>query len=241
MKLDRDHIFLDHPDPAEELELILKYQNTKEGPAKEALAATIIRGHLRFAAKNAREQSLATGIDAQEFFGEAKIGLIKALRTFDPTKGSKFISWAGWHIRETNMEVYRTSSLISHRVSNKRAEQMLEEKNPHKFQYVSLDKPIGSSDSEEGFTIGSLLPDEGPSPDSDLESQDNVSVVERALSCLEEREALIVRLHFGIGTGHSESLEEIRLKLGISKERTRQILDRAKKKLLPVLGELIKD
>ena len=241
--------------PEQEIELAIKI---KQGDA-EALEK-LTKANLRFVvsvAKQYQNQGLSLG----DLINEGNLGLIKAARRFDETRGFKFISYAVWWIRQSIMQALAEQSRIVRLPLNRvgalnrigkaysNLEQEYErEPSPEELaeelemnvddvseaitlsaKHVSMDAPFNQT--EENRLLDVLENDELPAPDTILMSQSLTEEVERALSKLDAREAEVIRLYFGFGTDEPLTLEEIGDKFNLTRERVRQIKEKAIRRL----------
>jgi RNA polymerase primary sigma factor len=241
--------------PDEEIELAIRIKKN-DPKALEKL----VKANLRFVvsvAKQYQNQGLSLG----DLINEGNLGLIKAARRFDETRGFKFISYAVWWIRQSILQALAEQSRIVRLPLNRvgalnkigKAYSNLEqefEREPNAYElaqeldmdinevsdtlkisgrHVSMDAPflIG----EENRLLDILESDEEPSPDFSLMSESLKSEIERALSTLSEREAEVIKLYFGLNSEHSLTLEEIGEKFNLTRERVRQIKEKAIRRL----------
>ncbi len=239
----------------EEIELAIKI---KEGDKKALEKLT--KANLRFVvsvAKQYQNQGLSLG----DLINEGNLGLIKAGKRFDETRGFKFISYAVWWIRQSILQALAEQSRIVRLPLNRvgalskigRAYSNLEqefEREPSadeladeldmdvkevtdtlkiSSKHVSVDAPFASG--EENRLLDVMKNDEQPSPDNMLLSESLKTEIARALSSLPEREAEVLRLYYGIETDHAMTLEEIGEKFNLTRERVRQIKEKAIRRL----------
>jgi len=241
----------------EEVELAIKIRNGDED-AKDKL----VLANLRFVisvAKMFQNQGLSLG----DLINEGNVGLIKAAKRFDETRGFKFISYAVWWIRQGIMSAIADQSRVVrlplNRVGNltklSKAYRDLEQEYERKptteelakildmtadevaytlqisGRQLSMDAPLMSGD-ENKSTLMDVLPDDvQPLPDKDLMKESLKSEIANALSSLDNREAEVIRLSFGIGRNQKATLEEIGDKFNLTRERIRQIKENALRKL----------
>jgi RNA polymerase primary sigma factor len=241
----------------EEVELAIKIRNGDEY-AKDKL----VLANLRFVisvAKMFQNQGLPLG----DLINEGNVGLIKAAKRFDETRGFKFISYAVWWIRQSIMSAVADQSRVVrlplNRIGNltklHKAYRDLEQEYERKpttdelakilemssddvayilqisSRQVSMDAPLSNSD-ENNSTLMDVLHNEDQSmPDGDLINDSLKNDVANALFALDKREAEIIRLSFGIGGDHSATLEEIGQRFNLTRERIRQIKEKALRKL----------
>jgi RNA polymerase primary sigma factor len=239
----------------EEIELAIKI---KEGDKKALEKLT--KANLRFVvsvAKQYQNQGLSLG----DLINEGNLGLIKAGKRFDETRGFKFISYAVWWIRQSILQALAEQSRIVRLPLNRvgalnkigKAYSNLEqefEREPNadeladelemdvkevsdtlkiSSKHVSVDAPF--SQGEENSLLDVMKDDEQPSPDTVLLSESLKTEIARALSTLSEREAEVLRLYYGIETDHAMTLEEIGEKFNLTRERVRQIKEKAIRRL----------
>jgi len=239
----------------EEIELAIKI---KAGD-KSALEK-LTKANLRFVvsvAKQYQNQGLSLG----DLINEGNLGLIKAGKRFDETRGFKFISYAVWWIRQSILQALAEQSRIVRLPLNRvgalnkigKAYSNLEqefEREPNadeladelemdvkevsdtlkiSSKHVSVDAPF--SQGEENSLLDVMKNDEQPSPDTMLLSESLKTEIARALSTLSEREAEVLRLYYGIETDHAMTLEEIGEKFNLTRERVRQIKEKAIRRL----------
>jgi RNA polymerase primary sigma factor len=239
----------------EEHDLIIK---VKKGD-KEAMRK-LVESNLRFVvsvASNYRNQ----GMPLSDLVNEGNIGLIRAGKRFDETKGYKFISYAVWWIRQAILQAMSEQSRIMklplNRVStihnigkivNKLEQQYKRYPTTEEIaDYLKIDESdvreafaIGSGhssldspfDNEDDSTLLDLISNEQtPSPDENIDGYFLSNEISELLGTLKKREAEVLRLYYGIDCDRSHTLEEIASKYGLTRERIRQIKERAIKRL----------
>ena len=239
----------------EEIELAIKI---KEGDKKALEKLT--KANLRFVvsvAKQYQNQGLSLG----DLINEGNLGLIKAGKRFDETRGFKFISYAVWWIRQSILQALAEQSRIVRLPLNRvgalskigRAYSNLEqefEREPSadeladeldmdvkevtdtlkiSSKHVSVDAPFASG--EENRLLDVMKNDEQPSPDNMLLSESLKTEIASALSSFPEREAEVLRLYYGIESDYAMTLEEIGEKFNLTRERVRQIKEKAIRRL----------
>ncbi len=239
----------------EEIELAIKI---KEGDKKALEKLT--KANLRFVvsvAKQYQNQGLSLG----DLINEGNLGLIKAGKRFDETRGFKFISYAVWWIRQSILQALAEQSRIVRLPLNRvgalskigraysnleqeferepSAEELAEELEMDikevtdtlkiSSKHVSVDAPF--SQGEENRLLDVMKNDEQPSPDNMLLSESLKTEIATALSTLPEREAEVLKLYYGIATEHAMTLEEIGEKFNLTRERVRQIKEKAIRRL----------
>ncbi len=241
--------------PEEEIELAIKI---KKGDQKAL--EKLVKANLRFVvsvAKQYQNQGLSLG----DLINEGNLGLIKAAKRFDETRGFKFISYAVWWIRQSILQALAEQSRIVRLPLNRvgalnkigkaysnlvqeferepNAEELAEQLNmdvtevadaiKNAGRHISMDAPFNQG--EENSLLDVLPNDEVPSPDQTLMSESLKKEIERALSTLTDREAEVIKLYFGLNGEHSLTLEEIGEKFNLTRERVRQIKEKAIRRL----------
>jgi RNA polymerase primary sigma factor len=226
--------------------------------AKRALDK-LIKGNLRFVvsvAKQYQNQGLTLG----DLINEGNLGLIKAAKRFDETRGFKFISYAVWWIRQSILQALAEQSRIVRLPLNRvgtlnkisKAYSQLEqeyERDPNTKElanlldmdsqdvadtlkiagrHVSVDAPFAQGDDNRLLDV---LQNDGHLPDHGLNRDSLTLEVERSLSVLAPREADVIRSYFGIGMDNPLTLEEIGEKFKLTRERVRQIKEKAIRRL----------
>ena len=241
----------------EEVELAIKIRNGDE-EAKDKL----VLANLRFVisvAKMYQNQGLSLG----DLINEGNVGLIKAAKRFDETRGFKFISYAVWWVRQSIMQAIADQSRVVrlplNRVGNltkiSKAYRDLEQEFERKpttdelakildmttdevayalqisGRHVSMDAPLKSGDENKNSLMDVLPNEHQPLPDKDLMKESLKNEVSNVLSTLSEREAEVIKLYFGIEGDHSATLEEIGERFNLTRERVRQIKEKALRNL----------
>ncbi len=220
----------------------------------------LTKANLRFVvsvAKQYQNQGLSLG----DLINEGNLGLIKAAQRFDETRGFKFISYAVWWIRQSILQALAEQSRIVRLPLNRvgslnkisktfsELEQRYErEPSPDELaevlevtssevvdtlkisgRHVSMDAPFVQG--EENSLLDVLENDSEDTPDSTLMSDSLRREVQRALSTLTQREADVITLYFGLNGEHAMTLEEIGEKFNLTRERVRQIKEKAIRRL----------
>ena len=219
----------------------------------------LVCANLRFVVSVAKQYQ-NQGLSLPDLINEGNVGLIKAAQKFDETRGFKFISYAVWWIRQSILQALAEQSRIvrlplnqvgslnkinkaiskfeqdfQRRPSAEELSKMLDidvekisESVSVNGRHTSLDAPF--SDSEDNSLMDVLTDADAPNTDSSL-NQESLSVeVDRALSQLSPRERDILKMFFGIGC-QEMTLEEIALKFDLTRERVRQIKEKAIRRL----------
>ncbi len=241
--------------PDEEVELA---KRIKEGD--QIALEKLTKANLRFVvsvAKQYQNQGLSLG----DLINEGNLGLIKAAQRFDETRGFKFISYAVWWIRQSILQALAEQSRIVRLPLNRvgslnkisktfsELEQKYErEPSPEELaevlevttaevvdtmkisgRHVSMDAPFVQG--EENSLLDVLENDSEETPDSGLMSDSLRREVQRALSTLTQRESDVITLYFGLNGEHAMTLEEIGEKFNLTRERVRQIKEKAIRRL----------
>jgi RNA polymerase primary sigma factor len=239
----------------DEIELAIKIKQGDPGALEK-----LTRANLRFVvsvAKQYQNQGLSLG----DLINEGNLGLIKAARRFDETRGFKFISYAVWWIRQSILQALAEQSRIVRLPLNRvgvlnrigKAYRNLEqefEREPSAEEianelemdvqdisetlqvsgkHLSFDAPFAQD--EEGRLLDVLESDELPAPDTSLMSESLHAEIEKALSKLSEHEAEVVKLYFGLSDEQPMTLEEIGDRFNLTRERIRQIKEKAIRRL----------
>jgi len=220
----------------------------------------LINANLRFVV-SVSKQYQNQGLSLQDMINEGNLGLIKAAGRFDETRGFKFISYAVWWIRQAitqalaeQVRIVRLPlNRIGHinRIRKMTAElEQKHEREPTLLEitqelelspediavaiknvgwHISLDAPLKMD--EDGNMYDVLIQDDPYRPDKKLLSDSLSQEIERTLNTLSPREADILRLYYGLTGKHSHTLEEISEEFNLTRERIRQIKDKAIKRL----------
>ncbi|RYE35114.1 MAG: RNA polymerase sigma factor RpoD/SigA [Sphingobacteriaceae bacterium] len=238
-------------------EEVILAQKIREGD--QAALERLTKTNLRFVvsvAKQYQNQGLTLG----DLINEGNLGLIKAAKRFDETKGFKFISYAVWWIRQSILQAIAEQSRIVRLPLNQvgslskiskafsKLEQEYErEPSPEELadtlettvdkisdtlsnsgRHVSMDAPFVTGEEN---TLLDVLGNKEPNTDSMLIDESLAEEIKRSLSSLTEREREILMLFFGLGGSSPFSLEEIGEKFNLTRERVRQIKDKALQRL----------
>ncbi len=239
----------------EEIELAKRIRDGDE-PSLESLT----KANLRFVVSVAKQYQ-SQGLSLGDLINEGNLGLIKAANRFDETRGFKFISYAVWWIRQSILQALAEQSRIVRLPLNRvgtmnkigkafslleqeferepSAEEIAQQLDITDFEvsdtiqksgkHLSLDAPF--SEEEENRLLDIIENQEQPSPDNTLISESLRIELERALSTLTLREAEVVKLYFGIGQETPLTLEEIGEHFQLTRERVRQIKEKALRRL----------
>ena len=238
----------------EEVELA---QRIKKGD-KDALEK-LTRANLRFVVSVAKQYQ-HQGLSLPDLINEGNLGLIKAAKKFDETKGFKFISYAVWWIRQSILQALAEQSRIVrlplnqvgslnkiNKAFNKFEQEYERTPTPEELadtlelpkekvtdtlrvsgRHVSVDAPF--QDGDENSLLDILINSDSPKADNKLICESLMKEIERALSTLTDRERDIIRYFFGINC-QEMTLEEIGEQFGLTRERVRQIKEKAIRRL----------
>ena len=239
----------------EEVELA---RRIKQGD-REALEK-LTKANLRFVV-SVSKQYQNQGLTLPDLINEGNLGLIKAAQRFDETRGFKFISYAVWWIRQSILQALAEQSRIVRLPLNKigsinkinkasaRLEQGFErepnikeiagelditetevkESMRNAGRHVSMDAPLIQDEDNTMYDV--LKSEEATTPETGLLYESLRKEIDRAISTLTQREADVVRYYFGLNGGHPMTLEEIGEKFDLTRERVRQIKEKAIRRL----------
>jgi len=239
----------------EEVELA---QRIRQGDM--AALEKLTKANLRFVV-SVSKQYQNQGLSLPDLINEGNLGLIKAARRFDETRGFKFISYAVWWIRQSILQALAEQSRIVRLPLNKigsinkinktyakleqeferepNAEEIAEvldlteaevkESMKNAGRHVSMDAPLVQDEDNNMYDV--LKSDEVVTPETQLLYESLRKEIDRAISTLTQREADVVRLYFGLNGGHPMTLEEIGEKFDLTRERVRQIKEKAIRRL----------
>ncbi len=241
--------------PEEEIELA---RRAKQGDEKAL--ERLIQANLRFVVSVAKQYQ-NQGLPLGDLINEGNLGLIKAAKRFDETRGFKFISYAVWWIRQSILQALAEQSRIVRLPLNKvgalnkigkklsqleqeferepSANELAEELDMSVYEvadtlksagkHISMDAPFAQGEDNKLLDV---IPSENePMPDHELMRESLRKEIEEALDTLDQREKEVVKLYFGIGYEHPLTLEEIGEKFKLTRERVRQIKEKAIRKL----------
>ena len=220
----------------------------------------LTKANLRFVVSVAKQYQ-NQGLTLPDLINEGNLGLIKAAQRFDETRGFKFISYAVWWIRQSILQALAEQSRIVRLPLNKigsinkinKTFAFLEQSHerppsPEEIakeldmtindvkeslknsgRHVSMDAPLVEGEDSNLYDV--LRSGESPNPDKDLLHESLRTEIERALETLTPREADVIRLYFGLGNQNPMTLEEIGETFDLTRERVRQIKEKAIRRL----------
>ncbi len=244
-----------------EEEVKLAQEIQKGDKDSERALEKLTRANLRFVVSVAKQYQ-NQGLSLPDLINEGNLGLIKAAKRFDHTRGFKFISYAVWWIRQSILQALAEQSRIVRLPLNQvgslnklnktfsRLEQQFErEPLPEELseilelpmdkvkdtmqlsgKHVSVDAPFANGDDNNSL-LDVLVNHDSPRADSMLIKESLKREIERSLSTLNEREKEVVKLFFGLDVPHPLTLEEIGAKFALTRERVRQIKEKAIRRL----------
>ncbi len=239
----------------EEVDLAQKIRNGDQKALDK-----LVKANLRFVVSVAKQYQ-HQGLSLPDLINEGNLGLIKAAQRFDETRGFKFISYAVWWIRQAIMQAIAEQARIIRLPLNQigsvnkvnKAFQRLEqefERPPSSdelatsldvtedkvadilsfsVRHLSVDAPV--SDEGDYCLIDTIMDNDSPHTDRTLMNESLRKEIERCLAILSEKEREILKMYFGIGVPNELTLDEISIRLSMSKERARQIKEKALKRL----------
>ena len=239
----------------EEVELAQRIKN-----GDQIALEKLTKANLRFVVSVAKQYQ-NQGLTLPDLINEGNLGLIKAAQRFDETRGFKFISYAVWWIRQSILQALAEQSRIVRLPLNKigsinkinktyafleqaherspSAEEIAKELDmtindvkeslKNSGRHVSMDAPLVEGEDSNLYDV--LNSGESPNPDRSLLHESLKTEIERALETLTPREADVVKLYFGLGEHHAMTLEEIGETFDLTRERVRQIKEKAIRRL----------
>ncbi|MCQ2270686.1 MAG: RNA polymerase sigma factor RpoD/SigA [Bacteroidales bacterium] len=239
----------------EEVELARKIKN-----GDQAALEKLTKANLRFVVSVAKQYQ-NQGLNLPDLINEGNLGLIKAAQRFDETRGFKFISYAVWWIRQSILQALAEQSRIVRLPLNKigtinkinKAYAYLEqelEREPradeiakmlditeaevkdslrNSSRHLSMDASLTQDEDNNMYDV--LKSEDSPTPDKGLLYESLKTEVNRVIATLPPREADILKLYFGLDSKHPMTLEEIGEKFDLTRERVRQIKEKALRRL----------
>lgn len=241
--------------PEEEIEL-----GHRALAGDEDAVQALVRANLRFVISVAKKYQ-NRGVSLSDLIQEGNVGLVTAARKFDPDQGVKFISYAVWWIRQAilsslanqgravrvplnrasdlskifrererlKQEIGRDPSPIELSEATGLSPQIVESLQTLNAAEIRLDAPIGDTDDSQ--LMDRFIADEAILTEEEVEDRLLSERISSALTTLQERDALVLKLYFGLEGREEHTLEEIGEILGVTRERIRQLRDRALKRL----------
>ncbi len=220
----------------------------------------LTNANLRFVV-SVSKQYQNQGLGLTDLINEGNLGLIKAAQRFDETRGFKFISYAVWWIRQSILQALAEQSRIVRLPLNKigsinkinkaaarleqiherqahvseiaaeleMSEQSIKDSMRNAGRHVSMDAPLLQDEDNNMYDV--IRSDENTTPETQLLYESLQKEIDRAISTLSEREAAVIRLYFGLKGKHPMTLEEISEEFDLTRERVRQIKEKAIRRL----------
>ena len=220
----------------------------------------LTKANLRFVVSVAKQYQ-NQGLALPDLINEGNLGLIKAAQRFDETRGFKFISYAVWWIRQSILQALAEQSRIVRLPLNKigsinkinkayatleqeherapsvkeisekleMTETEVKESMKNSGRHLSMDAPLVEGEDSNLYDV--LCSGDSPNPDEVLILESLRTEIQRALKTLTKREVDVVRLYFGLNEAHPMTLEEIGETFDLTRERVRQIKEKAIRRL----------
>lgn len=163
----------------------------------------LVKANLRFVMTVARQYQ-GKGVELEDLISEGSIGMVKAARKFDASKGARFVSFAASYVRQQMERAVKPA------------------------EAVSIDAPLGRRSNMSLLSV--LVNKDAAIADKRTYSEASAEAIAQALSALNEREQVVIKGFFGIGQEH-ETMAEIAERMGLKRERVRQIRDKAVRKI----------
>ena len=239
----------------QEVELARKIKN-----GDKIALEKLTKANLRFVV-SVSKQYQNQGLSLPDMINEGNLGLMKAAKRFDETRGFKFISYAVWWIRQSILQALAEQSRIVRlplnqvgsinkiRKVSSRLEQEFErppsedeiatelELPEHKVKstmgiatrYISMDAPLANDEDSKFLDV--FVPTTNEETDGSLMRESLGNEIQRSLATLNEKERNIINMYYGIGTNHGFTLDEIGAKFDLTRERVRQIKEKAIRRL----------
>lgn len=233
-------------------------QKVKQGD--QLALEKLVKANLRFVVSVAKQYQ-NQGLSLPDLINEGNLGLIKAAKRFDETRGFKFISYAVWWIRQSILQALaeqsriirlplnQVGSLNKIKKATSRLEQQFErapsaEEIAEKLEipdykidaakkittrYISMDAPLTQDDETKFLDV--FVSDDSPHTDDILMKESLAREIQRSLATLTKKERDVINLYYGIGMPHGLTLEEIGAKFDLTRERVRQIKEKAIRRL----------
>jgi len=242
--------------PEQERELCWQIMHENCPRARE----TMIRSNLRLVVNIAKRYG-NRGLPLQDLIEEGNLGLLRAVEAFDPEQGARFSTYASWWIKQSikralinaAQPIHIPAYMVELIARWKRASAELQEKlgrspsvqelaevmelPPRKVRIIrkavrALQRPAQTASGDEGLSLSELIDDHRtPPPEAQVLETDDLKTINTLLNAIDEREATILRLRFGLDGSEPLTLKEIGKHIGLTRERVRQIEIEALRKL----------
>ena len=239
-------------------EEVLFVQRIKQGD--QSALEKLTKANLRFVVSVAKQYQ-NQGLSLPDLINEGNLGLIKAAQRFDETRGFKFISYAVWWIRQSILQALAEQSRIVRlplnqvgslnriRKESSKLEQKFERPPSTDEIAESLDLPETKVESvlkittrtvsmdapltqdEDMSLLDVYVSDDNPTTDRELMKESLAREIQRSLATLTKKERDVINLYYGIGMNHGLTLDEIAMKFDLTRERVRQIKEKAIRRL----------
>ncbi|HNY58745.1 MAG: RNA polymerase sigma factor RpoD/SigA [Bacteroidales bacterium] len=239
-------------------EEVLLAQRIKQGD--QSALEKLTKANLRFVVSVAKQYQ-NQGLSLPDLINEGNLGLIKAAQRFDETRGFKFISYAVWWIRQSILQALAEQSRIVRlplnqvgslnriRKESSKLEQKFERPPSTDEIAESLDLPETKVESvlkittrtvsmdapltqdEDMSLLDVYVSDDNPTTDRELMKESLAREIQRSLATLTKKERDVINLYYGIGMNHGLTLDEIAMKFDLTRERVRQIKEKAIRRL----------
>lgn len=239
-------------------EEVLLAQRIKQGD--QTALEKLTKANLRFVVSVAKQYQ-NQGLSLPDLINEGNLGLIKAAQRFDETRGFKFISYAVWWIRQSILQALAEQSRIVRlplnqvgslnriRKESSKLEQKFERPPSADEIAQSLDLPENKVDNvlkittrtvsmdapltqdEDMSLLDVYVSDDNPTTDRELMKESLAREIQRSLATLTKKERDVINLYYGIGMNHGLTLDEIAMKFDLTRERVRQIKEKAIRRL----------
>jgi RNA polymerase primary sigma factor len=220
----------------------------------------LTKANLRFVVSVAKQYQ-NQGLSLPDLINEGNLGLIKAAQRFDETRGFKFISYAVWWIRQSILQALAEQSRIVRlplnqvgslnriRKESSKLEQKYERPPSADEIALSLDLPENKVESvlkittrtvsmdapltqdEDMSLLDVYVSDDNPTTDNELMKESLAREIQRSLATLTKKERDVINLYYGIGMNHGLTLDEMAMKFDLTRERVRQIKEKAIRRL----------